>query len=881
MSGKIDNLTITNHKSDAAYADCIVRYVDGEGNELKKQRADNAQVGSYIKLLDSDKESFFKDGQKYIYLEDNSATTAIASDGSTIITVTFRKAEKYNAVLNCMVEGGSGAANQLAEFNDPDKYWFFEGEQFNIYTSLGYKHTNGKYYFAKPNSNYHGVWFTFPGDLTPETNAGKTYYIGRINYSLDESVAYYSDFERLALPVEDAGNGTGLGQLYGTVNSWYSFTGDYFNRFSGARSIRLDSDSYVWTEPIAETGNYRVVIYGRNDKSSLVDKPYKLGLRDSDGNVTILNDLTIPAWEAAFTCQSVVENVSIPAGYSLVIMNEGTGDHISLDDITLFKTDGGGEKKVYTEFVEATGTLTYYYDDKMSSRSGITEVYDPVGNPDAVRFKGYGYNVLKAVIDPSMKDAPLTSMKSMFYGMNSDLSHNLYQMTAIEGLEYLNTENVVDMSYMFFNCSILTSFELSNFNTANVKDMNSMFFGCRSLTSLDISNFNTSNVEDMTRMFYRCENLTSLDLSNFNTANVTDMNQMFRMCYNLISLDLSSFNTEKVTKMREMFSECSNLISLDLSSFNTAKVTEMYGMFKSCPKLTTIYCNNDWSSTTALSTNMFDGCTSLVGGKGTTYDEAFTDATYARPDGGTSQPGYFTSGDEPADYELYVAGVQVTSTNAKDILGDGGTFTFNAKTKTLTINGSYTYDDWFLIRNEVEDLTIYVANDAELQAGTPDFLFYLWKSTTITGPGKLTLNGNIAVVYGSLLTIKDANIEFPQTTSYAIMGNQEGEKLLISNSSIHAVSYYQAIGNFDGGITIENGMLEEGFRISDNGAYICKTDGGDANDVTIYDLEYITGVKALSDSPLKGEDIYNLAGQRLSKPAKGINIVGGKKIIRK
>ena len=69
------------------------------------------------------------------------------------------------------------------------------------------------------------------------------------------------------------------------------------------------------------------------------------------------------------------------------------------------------EKQVYTEFDEATGTLTYYYDDKKASRTGVTEVYDPVNNPDAVRFTGYYKKVLKAVIDPSMKDAPLTSMR--------------------------------------------------------------------------------------------------------------------------------------------------------------------------------------------------------------------------------------------------------------------------------------------------------------------------------------------------------------------------------------------------------------------------------------------------------------------------------------
>lgn len=41
---------------------------------------------------------------------------------------------------------------------------------------------------------------------------------------------------------------------------------------------------------------------------------------------------------------------------------------------------------------------------------------------------------------------------------------------------------------------------------------------------------------------------------------------------------------------------------------------------------------------------MFVGCTSLVGGRGTTYGDSFTDdATYVRPDGGTSSPGYFTA----------------------------------------------------------------------------------------------------------------------------------------------------------------------------------------------------------------------------------------------
>ena len=40
------------------------------------------------------------------------------------------------------------------------------------------------------------------------------------------------------------------------------------------------------------------------------------------------------------------------------------------------------------------------------------------------------------------------------------------------------------------------------------------------------------------------------------------------------------------------------------------------------------------------------------------------------------------------------------------------------------------------------------------------------------------------------------------------------------------------------------------------------------------------GIDAVSGSSLKVEAVYNLAGQRLSKMQRGINIVDGKKIIK-
>ena len=52
------------------------------------------------------------------------------------------------------------------------------------------------------------------------------------------------------------------------------------------------------------------------------------------------------------------------------------------------------------------------------------------------------------------------------------------------------------MSYMFYNCSKLTSLNLSNFNINYIKDMSYMFYKCFKLTNLNLSNFNTNNIHD-------------------------------------------------------------------------------------------------------------------------------------------------------------------------------------------------------------------------------------------------------------------------------------------------------------------------------------------------------------------------------------------------
>ena len=96
------------------------------------------------------------------------------------------------------------------------------------------------------------------------------------------------------------------------------------------------------------------------------------------------------------------------------------------------------------------------------------------------------------------------------------------------------------MSYMFNNCTGLTSLDLKNFNTSNVIDMSYMFYGCDALSSLDISSFNTENVRKMENMFYGCDALESLTIGNFDMQKVTDAGNMFYACALLNTLTMKS-----------------------------------------------------------------------------------------------------------------------------------------------------------------------------------------------------------------------------------------------------------------------------------------------------------------------------------------------------
>ncbi|MBR2290281.1 MAG: BspA family leucine-rich repeat surface protein [Clostridia bacterium] len=120
------------------------------------------------------------------------------------------------------------------------------------------------------------------------------------------------------------------------------------------------------------------------------------------------------------------------------------------------------------------------------------------------------------------------------------------------------------------------------------------FAECKNLTSLEnLENLVTTGVSEFQGLFYECSSLTSLDLSSFDTRNATNMKSMFYHCSNLTNLNLDGFHTENVKNFAHMFNECRELRELNLTSFKTFGAEDMFQMFYACSNLETVWVNYD------------------------------------------------------------------------------------------------------------------------------------------------------------------------------------------------------------------------------------------------------------------------------------------------
>lgn len=112
----------------------------------------------------------------------------------------------------------------------------------------------------------------------------------------------------------------------------------------------------------------------------------------------------------------------------------------------------------------------------------------------------------KVVFEPSFAEAKPTSMMGWFFLMEN--------LERIEGLQYLNTSEVTDMSYMFSGCSKLTELNLTYFETSKVETMFCIFVDCKALKTIYVSDgWDMSNLGNLSDglLFFGCDNLVGED----------------------------------------------------------------------------------------------------------------------------------------------------------------------------------------------------------------------------------------------------------------------------------------------------------------------------------------------------------------------------------
>lgn len=401
--------------------------------------------------------------------------------------------------------------------------------------------------------------------------------------------------------------------------------------------------------------------------------------------------------------------------------------------VCLAATSINAAVQVYTVYDSSTKTMTYYCDENYPSLPDnvVKELYDPEGSNFA-----YTRTLTKhIVVDASMKNYNLTTTKKLFSGAGG-----FTVLEDITGLDNLNTAKVTNMDYMFYGCETIKYLWVA-LDLSKVQTMEHMFENCKALTFMDITHYNyitagelvstasmfkdckklkdfmcwdliAPKLQDVSYMFSGCETLETAEFTYSEFPALKDANHMFYNCSKLVSywcmdyllgdktenisfmfagcqalkqmvLDPANHQLTALKNVEALFLGCEALTKVTMPCMSTAtKLSNMNRMFTNCEALTTIACDADLSKRSASSTSMFENCRQLVGGNGTKYTSAFVDKTYARPDKGTAEPGYFT-----AD----VGALCATPTNPSL-----KTYTTNSATLQWT-NGSSDQKKWEIV----------------------------------------------------------------------------------------------------------------------------------------------------------------------------------------
>ena len=210
----------------------------------------------------------------------------------------------------------------------------------------------------------------------------------------------------------------------------------------------------------------------------------------------------------------------------------------------------------------------------------------------------------------------------IFYNCSSLTSLNMFNIKSLgpydmsysfaycSSLKYLYLEYGgcwgISMKYAFGNCSSLTSINL-NF-PLRYEDKSFLFFGCISLTHINLT-YSNIYAKYMNYMFYDCHSLKYIYHPNYlthvNYFQITDISRMFSGCFSLTSIFLDNLYTEYITNYEGLFYDCKNLIYVDISKFthNNLSYSNLSIFNDNYPNNITIMINEEFKNRIKIPSN--------------------------------------------------------------------------------------------------------------------------------------------------------------------------------------------------------------------------------------------------------------------------------------
>ena len=247
--------------------------------------------------------------------------------------------------------------------------------------------------------------------------------------------------------------------------------------------------------------------------------------------------------------------------------------------------------------------------------------------------KGWTKSITSVSFSPLFANYFPTSTRRWLDGMSS--------LATLEGLEYLNTSKVEDLTAMFRGCTAIDTLDLSHFDLSGAKVKDDMLKDCTGLKFLSVSSSmadlpegacanvgkdrwcvinppagfpfgtNTSDVffdwkdghrdnrwetrqelrfltlnkpGEAPKWYPEREDITSVRfLPEFSEARPKSTRQWFDGMYSLESIEgWENLNTSIVTDMGAMFRNCRQLPEINLGHFDTSNVIDMGSMFEYC-----------------------------------------------------------------------------------------------------------------------------------------------------------------------------------------------------------------------------------------------------------------------------------------------------------